>query len=85
MQSFEGSASLTRNLTTLVTEHETTNRGDKTEKDGQEWDLLRLSWQLRHAFGVRLLESGGIRGLCLLLLAEETHGGCESELDNDGE
>lgn len=64
---------LTGNLTTLVTEHEATNRGHETEEDGQKGDLGWLCRQLRHAFWIDLLQFGGIGGVGCVSLTEETH------------
>jgi len=73
----------TRNLTGLVSEHETTDGSNQTEEDGQKRDLgLWLNWKFRHAIWVGLLQLGGVGGLALLLLVEETHDGRRMKRDN---
>ena len=62
----------TRDLTRSITEHETTDRGNKTHEDGHESDLASRGRKLM-VVGSRLDLTSG-HGLGLSTLGEETHG-----------
>lgn len=61
----------TRDLTRCITEHETSDRGNKTQEPGEERSLLR---RLKGEFGIALLERGSVGSFLLSTLAPENHG-----------